>query len=62
MHKKPAVIITAAILLVIAIAHLIRLLYQTNVTVGESVVPVWISLPALVIAAGLAYWLWWENK
>jgi len=62
MHKRPAVLITAAILLIIGIAHLLRLFYQTNVTVGESVIPVWISLPALVIAVGLAAWLWYDNK
>jgi chromate transport protein ChrA len=41
---------------------LLRLFYQTNVMVSTVAVPVWISLPALIITAGLAIWLLYENK
>jgi len=61
-HMKPSIIITVAVLLIIALVHLLRLLYQTDVTVSATAIPVWASLPALIITAGLAVWLWYENK
>jgi len=61
-HIKPATLITAVLLLIIAIAHLLRLLYQTNVTVSSVAIPEWISIPTIVVTAGLAAWLVQENK
>ena len=61
-HRKPSTVITAVILLIIAIVHLFRLFYHINVTVSSTSIPVWISMPAFVIAAGLAIWLWLDNR
>jgi hypothetical protein len=61
-HRKPSTVITAVILLIIAIAHLLRLFYHTNVMVSSTAIPVWISLPAVLITGGLAIWLWQDNR
>lgn len=62
LTHRPATLITVLILAIIAAAHLLRLIFQSNVTVGATEIPVWSSVPALLIAAGLAWWLWNENK
>jgi hypothetical protein len=61
-HMKPSTAITVVLLLVIAIAHLLRLFYHTTVMVNTVAIPNWVSLPAVIITAGLAMWLWLENR
>jgi hypothetical protein len=48
-------LIAAAVFLLIALGHAIRLLFSWHVTVESVVVPVWISWIGLVIAGYLAY-------
>ncbi len=61
-HRRPSVVIIAVILAIIAILHLIRLVFHINVMVNTVTLPVWGSLPALIVAGGLAIWLWVENR
>lgn len=61
-HRRPSIAIVAALLLIIAIVHLVRLFYHTSVMVNTVAVPVWLSLPALIVTGGLAIWLWMENR
>jgi len=58
---KPASLIAIAFLCLIALLHLLRLLLQVRISVGAFEVPLWISGPALVLAGGLALWLWRER-
>jgi hypothetical protein len=46
----------------IAIVHLLRLFTGWQVTVAGFVVPVWVSLPGLIVAAGLALMVWREAR
>ena len=46
----------------VAIAHLLRLLYATPITVSDWDVPQWISLIGVVVPAGIAWMLWRESK
>jgi len=46
----------------VAIAHLLRLLYATPITVSNWDVPQWISLLGVVVPAGIAWMLWRESK
>jgi hypothetical protein len=48
-------LMAAAVFLVIALGHAIRLLFDWHVTVENVVVPVWISWIGLAIAGYLAY-------
>jgi len=59
---KPATIITVILLLLVSLAHLLRLIFQVKVTTNLFEVPMWMSIPACIVTAALAIWLWIENK
>jgi len=46
----------------VAVAHLLRLLLGVEVTVGGTLVPLWVSVIACVVPAGLAVGLWRESR
>jgi hypothetical protein len=48
-------LVAAAVFLLIALGHALRLLFGWQVTVGNVVVPLWISWMGLAIAGYLAY-------
>ena len=48
-------LIAAAVFSLIALGHATRLLFGWQVTIGDIVVPVWVSWIGLAIAAFLAY-------
>lgn len=54
-------VIVMAVLLVIALAHLMRLLTGTELTIGGKVVPLWVSLFGSVGPAALAGLFWWSR-
>lgn len=58
---KPATLVTTVLLLLIAVAHLLRLIFRTQVTVGRMVIPTWVSVVATIVSAALAVALWREN-
>jgi uncharacterized membrane protein YecN with MAPEG domain len=43
---------------IFAIAHLVRLINQAQVTVGSHTIPMGLSWVALIVAAILCIWLW----
>jgi hypothetical protein len=59
---KPATTITVILLLIVSIAHLLRLILQVKILTNYFEVPMWMSVPACIVPAGLAIWLWMENK
>jgi hypothetical protein len=59
---KPSIAITVLLLILIAIAHVLRLFYHVSVTVNAVTIPVWASVIGVVITGGLAIWLWLENR
>ena len=59
---KPATTITVIFLLIVSIVHLLRLVLQVTVITNLFEVPMWMSVPACIVTAGLAIWLWKENK
>jgi hypothetical protein len=40
----------------IALGHLLRLLYRVPAEIGQWVVPLWVSVVGLLLPAGLALW------
>jgi hypothetical protein len=58
---KPLTAMAIAVFALIAIMHVLRLVLGWEVTVNGIIIPMWVSLPGLVIAAGLAWMLWHEN-
>jgi hypothetical protein len=59
---KPAVLSTCVFLALIAVAHLLRVVFQVPVVVGSVNVPLWPSAPAVLVVGGLAVWLWREER
>ncbi len=58
---KPATLLTTAVLLLIAVAHVLRLILQTEVTVAGRMIPMWPSAAAVILFAALAIGLWREG-
>ena len=58
---KPFVTATVAILALVTIVHVVRLLAGWSVSVNGIDIPMWVSVIALVVAAGLAFGLWRES-
>ena len=55
MAQRTFSLITAILFLLIALLHALRLLRGWHVTIGDIVVPVWVSWIGLAIAGYLAY-------
>src|SRR5439155_12575469 len=58
LHMKPVTMAAAFVLAVVSLAHLMRILFGVRVTVADSVIPMWVSGVAFVVAGGLAIMLW----
>ena len=59
---KPFTTLAAVIFAVIALIHLYRLIQPFEVAVGGAIVPQWVSIVGLIVAAGLALMLWRESR
>ena len=57
---KPFTNLAIVIFILIAVMHLLRLIYGWEVTLDSIVIPMWVSVMALLIAGVLAYFLWRE--
>ena len=61
-RRRPFTILAVVLLALVASVHLARLLYGWEVTMNGTVVPKWVSWPALVASAWLALMLWREGR
>ena len=59
---KPAASVATLVLSVVAVLHLLRLLFQVPVTVDGIVIPMWASILAVIGPSALAVWLWREQR
>ena len=59
---KLSTIITVIFLLLVSIAHFLRLFYQVKVMANNVEIPMWMSIPACIVTLALAIWLFTENK
>jgi hypothetical protein len=59
---KPFTAATLGILALVAIVHVLRLLLGWSVTINGSDIPMWVSVVAFVVTAGLAVGLWREKR
>ncbi len=55
---KSATSMAAWLLAAVSVAHLLRLVFGVRVTVADSVVPMWLSGVAAVVAGSVAFMLW----
>lgn len=59
---KPAALAAALFLDAIATLHLVRLLFQVEITVGSYQIPMWFSVFGVLGPGLLAAWLWIEQR
>jgi hypothetical protein len=59
---KPASLTAVFILSLVAIAHLLRLIFQVEVLVGGATIPMWVSVVGLIVPGALAVALWREAE
>jgi len=55
---RPSNFMAAVLLAVVALAHLLRLIFGLQVTVADRIIPLWVSAVAFVVAGGMAITLW----
>lgn len=60
--KKPFTLLAVLIFVLVAVAHLLRLVYGWEVTVNRVAIPAWASVLGLGIAGALAVMLWLESR
>jgi hypothetical protein len=59
---RPAALLTLLFLGVVALGHLARLMFQVELLIDGVRFPMWPSAVAVVLTAGLAVWLWREQR
>jgi hypothetical protein len=55
MKQRVFVLVTSSIFALVALLHALRLIYGWSVTIGEWIVPVWVSAVGFLIAGYLAF-------
>ncbi len=61
-NMRPAALLTTLLLCAIAVLHVLRLVFQVQISAGSVAIPMWASLVAVPVAAGLALGLWREQR
>ena len=59
---KPVSLIVSVLLLLIAVIHIVRIVFHVEVIVAGAVVPMWMSLVGCIVTAVLAVLLWRESR
>jgi len=60
--KKPFTSLAVLVFAVVALVHVLRLVFGWDVTINGAAVPMWASALGILIAAGLAVLLWRESR
>ncbi len=60
--KKPFTNIAVGVFALVALLHVLRLIFGWEATIAGLAVPLWISLLGAVIAGGLAVMVWRESR
>ena len=60
--NKPFTMLAVSVFALVALVHLLRLVYGWEATINGAAVPMWASGLGLVIAGGLAVMLWRESQ
>ena len=59
---NPAARAVIVFLILIFLAHLLRLVLRVQIVAGGITVPFWVSLFGILVSGGLALWLWRESR
>ncbi len=55
-------LIAALLLALVAVAHLLRVLFNLEATIGGVAMPMWVSLVAAAVAGSVAILLWRDGR
>lgn len=58
---KPAARFAFVLLALVALAHLLRVVFAVEVAASGIAVPVWLSILAVIVFGAAAFWLWRES-
>ena len=56
MYRKPYLIISGSIFLLVALLHIARILFSVLVQIGTWIVPMWLSWGGFIAAGALSLW------
>ena len=59
---KMGTLLAIIFLVVVAVLHLLRLLFGVTIVIGGTPVPLWVSILAFLVSGILAGMLWREGK
>jgi Na+/H+ antiporter NhaA len=59
---KTGTLLAIVVFIIVALAHLYRLLSGTEVSINGDLIPQWISVPGVLIPGLIAWVLWKESK
>lgn len=59
---RPGIRIAIIVFVIVAFAHLLRLIFLVPMTVGEWSIPQWISLLGVILPLVVAGLLWMESR
>jgi hypothetical protein len=62
MNNRPASLVAAIFLWLVALAQLLRVLFRVEVRAGDVSIPLWVSILAFIVLAALGLWLWRERR
>ena len=57
MNKRLPLVIAGIVFTIVAIMHLLRMIYHWNIMIGGQIIPMSFSTGGLVVAAALAVWM-----
>jgi hypothetical protein len=61
-NLKPFTVLAAVVFALVALAHLMRVVFGLEVVVGDVVVPLSVSVIATLVAACLSFMIWRESR
>lgn len=59
---KTGTLLAIILFILVALAHLVRLIDRTEILVGTMIVPQWVSVLGVVVPGLIAWLLWKESK
>ncbi|MCP4143692.1 MAG: hypothetical protein GY752_00250 [bacterium] len=62
MNYRTYAIVSGIVFGVIALGHLIRLIFQMPIQIGTSNLPMWVSVLAVILSASLYLWAFREAR
>lgn len=62
MSAYYALIVASVVFLIVAIMHLLRIIYRFEIKIAKKTVPIWVNGIAFIVALILSIWLFLVSK